>query len=114
MTELKPCPVCGNPLISITTKDYKYQVECPNCGLKTPVFWRDYDKAVEAWNQQVEENPIEAFMRKQPCDKCLFQNTPNCKIFGIGVNGEMGCSFKERVRMSELKDDSAVVLERTT
>ena len=53
----------------------------------------------------LEENPIEAFMRKQPCDKCLFQNTPNCKIFGIGVNGEMGCSFKERVRMSEIKEN---------
>lgn len=52
-----------------------------------------------------EENPIEAFMSKQPCDKCLFQNTPNCKIFGIGVNGEMGCTFKEKVRMSELKGD---------
>jgi len=51
------------------------------------------------------ENPIEAFVRKQPCDKCLFQNTPNCKIFGIGVNGEMGCSFKERVRMSEIEEN---------
>ena len=50
------------------------------------------------------ENPIEAFMSKQPCDKCLFQNTPNCKILGIGVNGEMGCTFKERVRMSELEE----------
>ena len=55
MTELKPCPVCGNALISITTKDYKYQVECPNCGHKTPVFWRDYDKAIEAWNRKEKE-----------------------------------------------------------
>lgn len=59
----------------------------------------------EELNPKEKENPIEAFMSKQPCDKCLFQNTPNCKIFGIGVNGEMGCSFKERVRMSEIKEN---------
>lgn len=85
------------------------------------IYFDDYDPdtyTIVAWLPippfERKENPIEAFVRKQPCDKCLFQNTPNCKIFGIGVNGEMGCSFKERVRMSELKDDSAVILERTT
>ena len=50
MTELKPCPNCGNPIIGINTRNYKYQVICSDCGFSTPICFRDYDKAIGLWN----------------------------------------------------------------
>lgn len=42
------------------------------------------------------DNPIVAFTHRKQCDRCLWQNTTRCKVFGKGINGELGCSFKKR------------------
>ena len=42
------------------------------------------------------EHPIVAFTHRDQCNRCLWQNTPRCKVFGKGINGELGCSFKKR------------------
>lgn len=52
------------------------------------------------------DNPIVAFTHREQCNRCLWQNTPRCKVFGKGMDGELGCSFKERERerLSEIKE----------
>lgn len=44
------------------------------------------------------DNPIVAFTHREQCNRCLWQNTLRCKVFGKGMDGELGCSFKERER----------------
>lgn len=47
---------------------------------------------------------IEAFTHREECNHCLNQNTPFCEVFAIGFDGELGCEFKERKRLSEIKE----------
>ena len=60
MSELLPCPFCGETASVIETYDdaikrYAYQVMClmPLCNAQTGV-WTDKDAAVEAWNTRSE------------------------------------------------------------
>lgn len=56
MSNLKPCPFCGNKYINlelIRAEDSKgidgAFIECPVCGIETMIF-EDPDKAIEFWN----------------------------------------------------------------
>lgn len=56
MSDLKPCPFCGEskPLIvhlEGTILHPAYQVECGNCGARSP--WSDKGDHVDKWNQRV-------------------------------------------------------------
>ena len=46
------------------------------------------------------DNPIVAFTHREQCNRCLWQGTPRCVVYGKGM-GELGCRFKAR----EEKDD---------
>ena len=51
------------------------------------------------------EHPIVAFTHREQCNRCLWQGTPHCVVYGKGMDGELGCSFTERTsRSSELKE----------
>ena len=51
------------------------------------------------------DNPIVAFTHREQCNRCLWQGTPRCVVYGIGMDGELGCSFTgETSRFSELKE----------
>lgn len=59
MSELKPCPFCGNPYPTITVVTEGIRIKCPNCNI---TFKRDfYDggrgglelvRSIEAWNMR--------------------------------------------------------------
>ena len=55
MNKLKPCPACGNHMLSfiIGVAAPKFAVLCEECGEETD-FFDAKDKAVEAWNRSVE------------------------------------------------------------
>ena len=55
MDKLKPCPVCGNHILSFITGIAvpKFAVLCEECGEETD-FFDAKDKAVAAWNRRVE------------------------------------------------------------
>lgn len=42
------------------------------------------------------EHPIVAFTHREQCDRCLWQGTPRCVVYGKGMDGELGCPFKAR------------------
>ena len=51
MTELKPCPFCGNKAM-IFNSSFGYFVSCNVCEVETPAF--EYrETAIEAWNRRV-------------------------------------------------------------
>lgn len=66
MTELKPCPFCGNPAMMLQGTDggepYLY-VECGCCGVSTPFFYCDEEDTLsgakeivaKAWNRRAEQ-----------------------------------------------------------
>lgn len=62
MTELKPCPCCGETSVRIekhvayTTTGYLYRVRCSNipfCGITQSGFYTE-DEAIEAWNRRAD------------------------------------------------------------
>ena len=53
MNKLKPCPVCGNHILSFIIGVGKFAVLCEECGEETD-FFDDKNKAIEAWNRRVE------------------------------------------------------------
>lgn len=55
MNKLKPCPKCGNHILSfvIGVVVPKFAVLCEECGEETD-FFDTKNKAVEAWNRRVE------------------------------------------------------------
>lgn len=66
MTELKPCPFCGNPAMMLKGTDGGYPyiyVICGSCGVSTPYFFLDEedrlrkvkDIAAKAWNRRAEQ-----------------------------------------------------------
>lgn len=42
------------------------------------------------------EHPIVAFTHREQCNRCLWQGTPRCVVYGKGMDGELGCPFKAR------------------
>ena len=42
------------------------------------------------------EHPIVAFTHREQCNRCLWQGTPSCVVYGKGMDGELGCPFKAR------------------
>ena len=59
MNKLKPCPVCGNHMLSfiIGVAAPKFAVLCEECGEETD-FFDDRNKAVEDWNRRVENGSV--------------------------------------------------------
>lgn len=55
MTELKPCPFCGNNQAFIETEYYGlFVVKCGYCHIRTAVE-QVKEKAIEAWNRRADE-----------------------------------------------------------
>lgn len=57
MSEIKPCPFCGNKKIVITSHISKNgntyaKASCRNCTASVWVCGTDKDKAVETWNSR--------------------------------------------------------------
>ena len=64
MSELRPCPVCGddpkitrfalNPVFAVHGR-YGYEVTCPTCGCATGNQWYDEAGAIADWNDYVND-----------------------------------------------------------
>ena len=55
MTELKPCPFCGEPPELFSFKDGRYLVNCVNPDCDVYPYTRIHDSAeaaAEAWNRR--------------------------------------------------------------
>lgn len=56
MTELKPCPFCGNAEPYICHSGYDKYVLCPNCLNE---MWNDFDltdeQLIKSWNRRARE-----------------------------------------------------------
>jgi len=56
---LKPCPFCGNIIMSITTSWFKHgytgYVHCETCKVSGPVK-KTQKAAVRTWNKRVSDN----------------------------------------------------------
>ncbi len=53
MNGLKPCPFCGQEDLTVeVTKNNECWIECPNCGVETPLY-ESTKQAVAAWNRRV-------------------------------------------------------------
>lgn len=56
--EIKECPYCGQPGETNSVEIphpldldiHEYCVKCHECGMRGPIFERNCQKAVEAWN----------------------------------------------------------------
>ena len=59
MEKLKPCPKCGNHILSfiIGIVTPKFAVLCEECGEETD-FFDTKNKAVEVWNRRVENGSV--------------------------------------------------------
>jgi len=62
MSELKPCPFCGEmPIINHISDSlfdcgiFTYWVVCPRCGIRTQRN-RDKTEIIKAWNRRTNEN----------------------------------------------------------
>ena len=65
MTELKPCPFCGQKVAELSSerfdgKDISY-VTCRRCGSRGEFFfvspkYASAEKAIEAWNRRVSDD----------------------------------------------------------
>ena len=59
MSDLKPCPFCGDTYINIRRKKEGYNVGCNTvnciaCHVRTRVYKTEQD-AIEAWNRRVQD-----------------------------------------------------------
>ena len=55
MSELKPCPFCGEMPIIHGEESGDYYIECINVGcacLPTSCFYETKEQAIEAWNRR--------------------------------------------------------------
>lgn len=62
MSELKPCPFCGEPPVIQHISDslfdcgiFAFWIVCPKCGIRTQRN-RDKTKIIEAWNRRVKND----------------------------------------------------------
>lgn len=63
MTELKPCPFCGEKedidygIFTVTLKGFDY-VQCQNCSAEINAIYKDeqYISAIEAWNRRADND----------------------------------------------------------
>lgn len=57
MTELEPCPFCGNEYISVIPSVDKivYWCKCEECGVETSCYENKAD-AIQAWNRRVQDD----------------------------------------------------------
>lgn len=60
MTELKPCPFCGQKARKYLAEENRlhiryWAVQCFVCHCRTAGY-QDYDKAVRAWNRRVTDD----------------------------------------------------------
>lgn len=60
MTELKPCPFCGDTYILIRkTKDYKYTIGCNTlnciCLHTKGLVYKTEEQATKTWNRRVND-----------------------------------------------------------
>lgn len=115
MSELLPCPFCGNEALLLGGGEYEgiqqgYTVECHNCSATTAYFGADnMQEAIEAWNTRAE--PI---VRCKDCAKAEY-GTNNwtkkkqwrCHKFsmsdraGFPIEPNGFCAWGERVEGSE-------------
>jgi hypothetical protein len=53
MTELNPCPICGNPPTLIEDKyaNSKWRIVCNNSNHRVIVYGSTEEEAVNRWNQ---------------------------------------------------------------
>lgn len=59
MTELKPCPFCGNKKVHLKKTQEAAWVTCRECGTDGPFVEKEHfdypkDTAIELWNKRVE------------------------------------------------------------
>ena len=76
MSELKPCPFCGELPIQFV-KDGLTQIRCNNtqCWIVPATsFYTDRKTAVEAWEERAQpaDEPLVT------CGECVKYQTPNC------------------------------------
>ena len=64
MSELKPCPFCGeNPVINHISDSlfdcgiFAYWVVCPKCGIRTQKN-RNLEEVIEAWNRRAKDDCV--------------------------------------------------------
>lgn len=59
MTDLEPCPFCGNRTLRVTRADLAaadlYEVWCRDCGARGPVEKRA--EAIRLWNARKQKEP---------------------------------------------------------
>lgn len=54
--KLKPCPFCGQEELRVETiNDNECWIECPSCGVETPLY-ENMKQAIVAWNRREGSN----------------------------------------------------------
>ncbi len=58
MTELKPCPFCGSPVVDLIHTREGIRPQCLTCGAAS-ACGEDHEQAAEAWNTRALPDPPE-------------------------------------------------------
>ena len=110
MTDLKPCPFCGEEylidygIMGGTMEGFDY-VQCVNCGAEIhSVHNGNHIEAVEAWNMRAEtvkdqpDGDVVEVVRCKDCKHLMFSDCyGECKRNHLGiVRPDDFCSFGER------------------
>lgn len=59
MTNLKPCPFCGNDEPHLSTVGVYIQIKCWDCGIQTPQYHHgdiEEEQVIEDWNTRFQES----------------------------------------------------------
>ena len=81
MSELKPCPFCGNEYPMITENSMGVQITCPVCQTKFRcdcTAGHDYSKAetIKRWNRRAQPAACEIAEYAEDCKDCGFCAQP--------------------------------------